>query len=169
MSLARRLVDAVFKLIEPLAVALFSFLFLLVLAQIVLRYVFNSPLVWSEELAQYLFVWICFLGWLMASRKGDHIAIAALLDRLPRPARRAMAVAIEMAAIVFAGVLLVQGTFITARNVNVGTASLFFPFAVVYAVVPVAALVAMLIALRNIAALLAARDGPPAGAESAKP
>ena len=152
MTLFRRLTDLIFRLVEPLAVALFGLLFLLVLAQVVLRYVFNSPLVWSEELAQYLFIWICFIGWLMASRRGSHIAIRTLQERLSTGARTVLTVAIECASMVLSVVLLVQGIAIAGRNLNVTTSSLFFPFAVVYAIVPLAAVVAILISLGNIAA-----------------
>ena len=41
-------------------------MFLCVFAQVVLRYGFDSPLVWSDELARYLFVWCAFLGWVIA-------------------------------------------------------------------------------------------------------
>jgi len=154
MSVLHRIVNSVFKVIEPIAIALFGVLFLLVLAQIILRYVFNSPLVWSEELARYLYIWICFFGWLMASRQGDQISIATLLNRLSPRAGRWVRLAIELAAIAFAAILAHQGYEIAMRNLSVSTASLFFPFAVVYAIVPVAGAVAILISLRNIAALI---------------
>ena len=51
-----------------LAIALFTVMFALVLAQVVARK-FLDPLVWSDELARYLFIWVCFLGWIIASRK----------------------------------------------------------------------------------------------------
>ena len=38
-------------------------------AQVVLRYGFNDPLTWSDELARYLFIWCSFLGWIIASRR----------------------------------------------------------------------------------------------------
>ena len=41
-------------------------MFLCVFVQVVLRYVFDRPLVWSDELARYLFVWCAFLGWVIA-------------------------------------------------------------------------------------------------------
>ena len=58
-----RLARAATRVVDALAIASFTGMFLCVLGQVVLRYVFDRPLVWSDELARYLFVWCAFLGW----------------------------------------------------------------------------------------------------------
>ena len=45
-----------------LTAALLSVVVVVTLLQIVLRYAFNAPLIWSEELARFLTVWMTFLG-----------------------------------------------------------------------------------------------------------
>ena len=55
------------KLLDALAVVIFALMFGVIILQIVLRYVFNQPLVWTDEAAQYLFVWISFMGWTVAT------------------------------------------------------------------------------------------------------
>src|SRR5678816_1188047 len=71
------------RIIDAAAIAAFSGIFLCVIAQVVLRYLFNNPLTWSEELARYLFIWCAFLGWLVASRRHSHLAMTFVVDRLP--------------------------------------------------------------------------------------
>ncbi|SFO17623.1 TRAP-type C4-dicarboxylate transport system, small permease component [Cohaesibacter marisflavi] len=146
----RRLVDAIFKVLSGFAIVLFTLLFVVVMTQIILRYLFNSPLVWSDEFAQYAFIWLCFIGWLMASRNNQHIVITTVIGRLSESNRKIMLFFIEIAAIIFSCVMLYEGYAITLRNVTVSTASLFFPFAVVYAIVPVFAAVAILVSLVKI-------------------
>ena len=55
------------RLLNLLAIVLFVGMLALVLAQVVMRKFFE-PLVWSEELARYVFIWVSFVGWVIASR-----------------------------------------------------------------------------------------------------
>ena len=59
---------------------------LLVLAEIVVllagvisRYVFHSPIIWSDELASILFLWLAMLGAVVAFRRGEHMRMTALV------------------------------------------------------------------------------------------
>jgi C4-dicarboxylate transporter DctQ subunit len=55
---------------------------ILVGLQVFLRYIFNSPLAWVEEVGRYLFIWSVFLGTAAALAEDRHIRITALIDRL---------------------------------------------------------------------------------------
>jgi tripartite ATP-independent transporter DctM subunit len=57
------------------------------LAGVVARYVFNAPLTWSDELASVLFLWLAMLGAVIALRRGEHMRLTTVVNRL-RPARR---------------------------------------------------------------------------------
>jgi len=46
-----------------------------VLTQIVSRYVFRSPLLYTEEVSRYSYIWICFFGMAMATKLKNHIRI----------------------------------------------------------------------------------------------
>ncbi len=71
-----------------LALAVEAVAALLVLAEIavlfsgvVARYVFQHPLVWSDELASILFLWLSMLGAVIALRRGEHMRMTALVSR----------------------------------------------------------------------------------------
>ena len=66
-------------------------------AGVVARYVFHSPLVWSDELASILFLWLSMLGAVVALRRGEHMRMTALVDKLSLP-RRAVLDAFAIAA-----------------------------------------------------------------------
>lgn len=51
--------------------------------QIIMRYVFNRPLLWSEELSRYLYVWIAWLGCAFCAGTRSHISVPLLFDILP--------------------------------------------------------------------------------------
>ncbi len=76
---------------------------LLVVAEIVLlsagvvsRYVFQSPLTWSDELASALFLWLAMLGAVVALRRGEHMRLTVFVNRA-HPAARAWLEAIGAA------------------------------------------------------------------------
>ena len=86
---------------------------LLVLADIVVlfagvfsRFVLHRPLVWSDELASILFLWLAMLGAVTALRRGEHMRMTALVGRL-RPSSRAVFEAVAMAAcLAFLGLVI---------------------------------------------------------------
>jgi TRAP-type C4-dicarboxylate transport system permease small subunit len=146
------------KVLDILAVALFAAMFGAIILQIVLRYVFNAPLVWTDEFASYLFVWISFLGWTMAARKRIHIGIGIVADRLPARGRRLLHGFWCAATIAFALVLLVVGVIITRRNADVQMVSLDHAIWPVYAVVPIAALFLVLYGVRDLVTIIRKGD-----------
>ena len=77
---------------------------LLVLADIVVlfsgvvaRYVLHSPLLWSDELASILFLWLAMLGSVIALRRGEHMRMTALVSKAS-PRRRALLELVAVAA-----------------------------------------------------------------------
>jgi tripartite ATP-independent transporter DctM subunit len=67
---------------------------LLVVAEIVIlfagvvsRYVVHRPLVWSDELASILFLWLAMLGSAVAFRRGEHMRMTAVVASLAAPRR----------------------------------------------------------------------------------
>ncbi|QGW82568.1 TRAP transporter large permease subunit [Variovorax paradoxus] len=66
-------------------------------AGVVSRYVFHAPLVWSDELASILFLWLSMLGAAVALRRGEHMRMTALLQKV-QPSTRALLDAFAIAA-----------------------------------------------------------------------
>jgi tripartite ATP-independent transporter DctM subunit len=75
-------------------------------AGVVSRYVFHAPLVWSDELASILFLWLSMLGAAVALRRGEHMRMTALLQKV-QPSTRAMLDAFAIAASVAFLVLII--------------------------------------------------------------
>jgi tripartite ATP-independent transporter DctM subunit len=67
------------------------------LAGVIARYVFHAPLVWGDELASILFLWLSMLGAVVALRRGEHMRMTALLSRAG-PGARALLDVVAIAA-----------------------------------------------------------------------
>ena len=50
---------------------------------VIWRYVLHHPLVWSDELASILFLWLAMLGSVVALRRGEHMRMTAIVGMLP--------------------------------------------------------------------------------------
>jgi TRAP-type C4-dicarboxylate transport system permease small subunit len=77
-------------------------------AQVVTRYGLGDPLIWSEELARYLFVWVSMIGAALAIRQGGHFGLDLLIRRMPA-FRPILAPVVTTAVIVLLAVVLKTG------------------------------------------------------------
>ncbi|MEA2908978.1 MAG: hypothetical protein QOJ15_1059 [Bradyrhizobium sp.] len=71
----------------------------LLFAGVVSRYIFHAPLVWSDELASVLFLWLSMLGAVVATYRGGHMRLTTFVNRAP-PGRRIVMDALAMAVVI---------------------------------------------------------------------
>src|SRR6187397_2349677 len=89
-----------------MVIALFlAIMVVLVFGNVVMRYAFNSGITVSEEVSRWLFIWVTFLGALVALHQRAHLGVDLVLDRLPLPARRACLVLAHLMMIAILGML----------------------------------------------------------------
>lgn len=68
-----------------------SVIFVILVANTVLRYATGSSLQWANEVPELLFPWLVMAGVVIAAQQGAHIATTFLMEALPRAARRGLA------------------------------------------------------------------------------
>ena len=129
-------------------VGLFAAILMVMVLQVTFRYVLNAPLTWTEELARYLYIWACWLGAPVALRRGNHIAIAFVSDRVPRRAARIMALVTQVAALVFLAQLTVQGSILAVKSHSVEAITLPIPWSAIYVAAPISAALMILETVR---------------------
>ena len=142
-------------------VLLLGVIFGIMLLQIAFRYLLNAPLVWTEELARYLYIWACYLGAVVALRRGNHIVIGLVQDRLPPRLRRAVVLGTQGLALGFLGMLAVQGVRLALRTHTVIAITLPIPWSAIYAAAPVSAILMIFQTLESVGDTLAAPAGLP--------
>ncbi len=147
-----RISRAALKVLHGTGIVLFVGMCLLVLAQVVARKFFE-PLVWSEELARYMFIWVAFIGWVIANQRKSHIHISLVLDRSGPRVRQALAVFADLLVVVFALIFSVKGWRLVQNNLDVETVTLFFDFWLVYLVIPVSAVASIVVVGCDLLAL----------------
>lgn len=73
----------------------------MIVIQVVLRYIFQNSLVWSEELVRWLFIWSIWVGIAYAFKTRQHIRITALADILQGRKRLALEIVLQIVIAVF--------------------------------------------------------------------
>jgi TRAP-type C4-dicarboxylate transport system permease small subunit len=82
------LIDRFCRLLSAVMVLFLALMVVMVFGNVVLRYGFNSGITMSEELSRWLFVWMTFLGALIALRNHAHLGTDSLVSRLPVRGRK---------------------------------------------------------------------------------
>ena len=78
-----RAIDRLCRAFEVLIAAFLAVMVAMVFGNVVLRYAFNSGIIVSEELSRWLFLWVTFLGAVVAIKERAHLGTDALVARLP--------------------------------------------------------------------------------------
>jgi len=84
----KTLTDLFFRLAEALLVLMLGAMVVMVFGNVVLRYGFNSGLDFSEELSRFFFIWITFLGAIIAMREKAHLGLDTLVRLLPSAGKK---------------------------------------------------------------------------------
>lgn len=93
---------------EIFLVILLSMIVIVMLYQIIRRYVFNSSLEWSEEFCRYAFVWFIFLALPYSIRLGSELRMDAVINLLPKHGLCILRVALSGVCLAFAAYLFIQ-------------------------------------------------------------
>lgn len=75
---------------EWLGIALVAGMACIVNLQVLARYAFDRPFIWSEEVCRLILIWMSFVGAAAMIRRGGDILVDTFVDMLPPAARRAM-------------------------------------------------------------------------------
>jgi tripartite ATP-independent transporter DctM subunit len=87
--------------VEILAAALVALEIAILFGGVLARYAFNHPLVWSDELASILFLWLAMFGAVIAFRRDEHMRMTAAVGSLPAPTRATFDLFATCAALAF--------------------------------------------------------------------
>ena len=106
-----KLINALTKVVEWILIGMFGVMAILVFGNVVLRYGFNSGIVFSEEVSRFLFMWLTLIGALVVMKDHGHLGMNSVISRLGERGQRIcrfLADAMTLACCL----LLVHGTWL---------------------------------------------------------
>lgn len=101
---------------ETICVFLMSVMTVVIFVQVVMRYVAQNSLSWSEELARYCFIWLIYIGVAYGCKLMKHIKIDAALYLFPKKARPYIVILGELLVLLFAVYIVVTGVELTYKQ-----------------------------------------------------
>jgi len=131
----------------------------LVFGNVVLRYLFDSGITVSEELSRWIFVWVTFLGSVVALHERAHLGTDALVSRLNRAGKLACLILGHLLMLLACGLLLAGAAEQTWINWNVSAPSSGASMAIFYASGIVFGVSAMLILVVDLVRVLQGKAG----------
>jgi TRAP-type transport system small permease protein len=111
-----KIVDGYFHLLKFLIVLCLALMVILVFGNVVLRYGFNTGITISEELSRWFFVYVTFLGAIVAMREHAHLGVDSLVRRLS-PLGKKICFIVSQLLMLFATWLFLQGSWLQT-NIN---------------------------------------------------
>lgn len=113
---------------------------------VMMRYAFNEPKAWVEEVANYTIVWGALLGVPVALRNNHHIQVDIVYDKLPRGAQRVMDIFANLMGVLFCIFFTYYGYVLVAKRYVSGMVSLDvgIPMWIVYLILPISGVMFLL-------------------------
>ena len=109
MTLLNKFLERYCRVLDAISALFLLLMVVLVFGNVVLRYAFNSGLAVSEEVSRWLFVWITFLGAIVAMREHQHLGTDMLVSRLP-PAGKKACLVVSLVLMLYVCWLLFAGS-----------------------------------------------------------
>lgn len=130
-------VDKCLSMIENAVIILgLSAMFLILLAQVIMRYVFSRPLTWSEEAARFIFVYVSFIGISYAYRQKGHIRMEVVVNLFPQAVRRGLEVFINLGTIALFCYMIPFSFRFIGIQAGVKATATHIPMSIVYTALP---------------------------------
>lgn len=137
LALAQRLLWLLRRGVDVVLITLLCAMILLILAQILGRYVFNYSIAWSEEIATFAQVWLVMLGAGFAMRRRQHVGIDMLIVKFPANVQR-VAKTISFLLILWFLLVIILGSFgLIGIGLMLKSPALQIPMAIPYFALPI--------------------------------
>ena len=140
------------KVIEVISTIILAIMTVLVVYQVITRYVFNAPSAISEILSQYLFVWMIMFGSAYVYGSREHLTIDIVKDKLGPKANMIAEVAAQDCLFLFIATVCVWGGYLyTVKSAPQVDAQLGISKAILYSSLPFTGVVTLFYSVYNCA------------------
>lgn len=122
---------------EVTATIFLAIMCLFVFMQLISRYVLKDPLLFTEEVARFSYVWVTFIGLSLAAKTREHISINVFVQRLPSKTRKRINIVAHFVSFVILSYLFYWGVVFANFNKMMISPALEFSLLIVYISFPI--------------------------------
>src|SRR5450830_972017 len=128
------------------------------LAGVIYRYALHDPLIWSDELASTLFIWLSMLGAVLALDRGEHMRLTAIVNRLSDKWRIWFETVAALIVCIFVLMIIHPAVDHASEQMAITTPALEIPDGLRAAALPVGAILMFLAAISRMASRSSVRQ-----------
>lgn len=137
----KKISEKLSKIINIILFLLITVLVGVTFLQVLGRFVFKIPIVWTEELARICFVWLTFIGAAIAVREGTHLNLDMLISQLSGKLAFILHMLILIVTLIVSVILTFAGSNYVIRNTGKTAVTMPIPSNVVYIAAPIAGII----------------------------
>ena len=142
-----RTMDMLEALIRWTVVLMLAVMVAAIGSQVFARYIFHQSLYWTEELGRHVMVWMIFLASVICVRRGHHLSITLLKERLKPDKQALMQLLGAIILAYFFYMMVVHGWLLAQKTMVQRSSALHYPMGYVYAALPVSGLLMFIVNL----------------------
>ena len=129
--------DRVMKIFKIFIAVIGTIMISIVFTNVVARYVFNATIPWAEELARFLFIWVTFVGAVLANDKSEHMRLDFIVDLFKGKFRKIIEIVAYVIVITLLGILIHGSTRYSISQWDWKSSALGVRHGIVYIMAPI--------------------------------
>jgi TRAP-type C4-dicarboxylate transport system permease small subunit len=146
-----RLLEGVNKVLEVITAIFVGLITVLVLSQVLFRYILEQPLAWSEEFSRYCLIWLVLLGFSILVRKNKHIAVTYFQSLFSDKIQRVIRIIVHFIIAFFCLILIFFGYDLAMRAMIQISPASGISMGYVDLVIPITGVISLLFTIEHIA------------------
>ncbi len=150
MRFLKKCNDVLWNGSKYVAIAMYVIMLFTASLQILMRFIFKSPLAWTDEAAKYSFVWGTMLGCAILVRTGGHSCVELLGNALKGTAKKVHAAVLDVCCLVLYGVVVYGGIVLMQAGATSVSPALSLPMWLVYLIMPISGAFMVLFQLEQL-------------------
>ena len=148
------------KIIEKIEIVLSSsflgVIFFVTLSNIILRYFFNKPLFWAEEVIAFFFTWLGFITITYAVSTDEHVRFTSIVCKFPQKLNKVLRIILHILLIII--IAIFYPSMLKSMGFLIKSPALQFPMIYIYIVVPLTYALMVFHLIINIITLLKSKN-----------
>lgn len=132
----QKLKNAVVKVSEFVSTIMLAGMLICLFLQVFFRYVLNSPLIWTEELARYLYIWVTFITAGYCVHEHLHVEMTIFSDLIKGKTRKAYQILLNLISAGFYAYIIPSGIKFFVMQTKIEMITMPFKMSFVWLAVP---------------------------------
>ncbi|WP_312059979.1 TRAP transporter small permease [Anaerotignum sp.] len=160
MSGITKVINFLFRTIEILIALLLAIMIILTFANVVLRFVFHKGFAYSEEVARISFIYLVYLGSIVAMKENNHLMVDSLITKVPMAAKKVIYFLIQVITIWIMALLTKGAWQVSLLNKNNSWVVTHYPVFFIQFAGVVLGIAFIIICIVNLIKLIVFKEDP---------